>query len=57
MAAIRKFATPSRPLRELTDDELEFIRLATERPMNIPAALAPAAERLGSLVQEEQARR
>jgi hypothetical protein len=50
-------ATPSRPLAEMTDDELEFIRMVSERPMNIPSSLAPAAARLSSLVQEEQARR
>jgi hypothetical protein len=46
-----------RPLRALTNDELEFVRMVSERPMNIPSSLAPAAARLSSLVQEEQARR
>ena len=50
-------ATPSRPLRELTDDELEYIRLCTDGPTNIPFHLAAAAERISSLVQEEQAQR
>jgi hypothetical protein len=54
---IKHRPTPSRPLAELTDEELEFIRLTSEGPMSIPMALKPAAERLRSLVQEEQARR
>jgi hypothetical protein len=50
-------ATPSRPLRELTDDELEFIRLTSEGPMSIPFELKEYAERLRALVEDEQARR
>lgn len=49
-------ATPLRPLRELSDDELEFLRLVTDVPMNIPGALEPVAGRLRSLAREEQAR-
>jgi len=54
---IKTRPTPSRPLAELSDDELEFIRLTSEGPMSIPMALKPAAERLRSLVEDEQARR